>query len=208
MARASLIDRFDIARRMVMRFAVRGRITAAKERWMLRVAALATIAVLGPCGPISAGVLSETDIQHVRYYQRVVIPADREIPALRDMEAQAKSLMKVADRSGQALDDVSRSEFRLAMGALPSTGGPTLEKMVAALRSIEDPGIFSPQEWVGMLTEATAEIEERLAYDVKLLKAYQKSATSAFQVLVPPHDERSDAPDHWARFQSIYSRLQ
>jgi hypothetical protein len=34
---------------------------------MLRVAVLATIAILVPCGLISAGVLSETDIQRVRY---------------------------------------------------------------------------------------------------------------------------------------------
>jgi hypothetical protein len=124
------------------------------------------------------------------------------------MEARAKSLMKVADGSGQVLDDVSRSEFRVAMREFPSAGGPTLEKMVAAWRSIEDPGIFSPQEWVGMLTEATAEIEERLAYDVKLLKAYQKSATSGLQALVPPFDEQSDVLNRWTRFQSILNRPQ
>ena len=176
---------------------------------MLRQTALVAISILGFCGPVHAGVLSATDIQRIRYYEQFVVPADREIPMLRHMEAQARTLISVAEQSGQALNDESCSEFGLVVRDWPRSGGQTLEKMVSALQSIHDPSAFAAPEWVAMLTEVTAELEERLAYDLELLKAFQTSVASGKPVLqrsFATSEDRPKAADRWDRFKRIFDR--
>jgi hypothetical protein len=81
--------------------------------------------------------------------------------------------------------------------------------MVSTLQSIDDPGGVAAAEWVAMLTEVSAEIDERVAYDIGLLKAYQRSVSSGSPVSgrrVASWEERPNAEDRWVRFRSILDR--
>ncbi|HEX7967614.1 MAG TPA: hypothetical protein VF502_05300, partial [Stellaceae bacterium] len=125
----------------------------SKEIVMLRAAAVIALAIIGLCGPAPAGVLSATDVQRLRDHEQYVVPADREIPTLRDMAARIDALIVLAEGSDEAVDGGSRSDFQSVLRDLPAIGGPTLEMMVSSLQAIPDPGIFPPPEWAAMLTE-------------------------------------------------------
>jgi hypothetical protein len=181
----------------------------SKGMTMLRITALIVLAAVGLCGPAPAGVLSSTDVQRLHDYEQFVIPADREMPVLRDMAARVDKLIAMAEGSGEAVDGGSRSDFRFAMRDLPRIGGRTLETMVASLQAIDNPEAFAPPEWAALLGEVRAEIEERLAYDTELLKAYQRSVAAGapgFGQSVTLWEERPNAASHWSRFQSILDR--
>ena len=176
---------------------------------MLRTAAVVALALICLCGPARAGVLSATDTQHMRDYAQFVVPADREMPTLREMATRVERLIAMANSWDEAVDGSARADFQSAVPGFPRTGGATLEMMVSLIQAIRDPNAFAPREWVAMLTEIRAEIEERLAYDADLLKAFQRS----FAPGAPPleeslarWEERPDAALHWSRFQRIFNR--
>ena len=176
---------------------------------MLRKAAVLAVAVLALCGPASAGVLSATDIQRLRDYEQFVIPADREIPQLRDMAARIDALATRIEGPGDAIDGASHFDVRFLLRDLPDIGGPTLAKMLWSLHAIQDPGIFARPEWAAMLNEVRAEAEERLAYDSEVLKAYQRSTAAGAPGLAPSFirwEERPNAAVHWTRLQEILGR--
>jgi hypothetical protein len=174
---------------------------------MLRKAAVVALALICLGGPARAGVLSATDRQHMRDYAQFVVPADREMPALREMAARVKRLVDRANGADEALD--GGVDFRSAVLDFPRAGGPTLQMMVSLLQAIHDPAVFAPQDWVAMLTEIRAETEERLAYDAELLEAFQRSLAPGAPALdesLVRWEERPDAAAHWSRFQSIFNR--
>jgi hypothetical protein len=176
---------------------------------MLRKAAVLVVVVLALCGSASAGVLSATDIQRLRDYEQFVIPADREIPQLRDMAARIDTLVAMVEGPGDAIDGGRRSDFRSLLRDLPNIGGPTLEKMLSSLNAIQDPGIFARPEWVAMLNEVKAEAEEHLAYDSEVLKAYQRSTAAGAPGVGPSFirwEERPNAGVHWTRLQEMLGR--
>jgi hypothetical protein len=176
---------------------------------MLRVTAVVTILLLELCSPLHAGVLSATDMQRVRYYEQSVVPAEREIPVLRDMAARVKALTGAFDGSDESPGGDGPADCRSALRDLPAIGGPALERMVSSLQSIDDPGGVAAAEWVAMLTEVSAEIDERVTYDIGLLKAYQRSVSSGSPVSgrrVASWEERPNAEDRWVRFRSILDR--
>jgi hypothetical protein len=175
---------------------------------MLREAALKALVTAALCGPASAGVLSATDIQRLRDYEQFVIPADQEIPQLRDMEVQITRLIAMVEGSVGPVDDSSRSDFRFVVSELPVMGGPSLERMVSSLRVIQNPDVFAPPEWATILTEVQAEIEERLAYDTAVLKAYQRSVAAGAPGLGTSFTRWEERPDHWSRFQAALDRSQ
>ncbi len=171
---------------------------------LLRETVAIALAIVGLCGPARAGVLSAADIQRLRDYEQLVIPADRELPALRDMGARIDALIAMADGEG-----ASRSDFRSIVRELPAAGGPALERRISSLKAIDDPGLLAPPEWTAMLTETKAELGERLAYDGAVLKAYQRSVAAGAPGLGPSFvrwEERPDAAAHWRRFQAALDR--
>jgi hypothetical protein len=173
---------------------------------MFRQAAVVALALVCLGGPARSGVLSATDRQHMRDYAQFVVPADREMPALREMAARVK---RIVDRANDPDVVDGGVDFRSAVFDFPRTGGPTLEMMVSLLQAIHDPTVFAPQDWVAMLTEIRAETEERLAYDAKLLEAFQRSlvpGAPALEESLVLWNERPDAAAHWSRFQSTFNR--
>jgi len=63
---------------------------------MFRQAAVVALALVCLGGPARSGVLSAVDRQHMRDYAQFVVPADREMPALREMAARVK---RIVDRA-------------------------------------------------------------------------------------------------------------
>lgn len=176
---------------------------------MLRTAAVVACALLCLCGAARAGVLSATDTQHMRDYAQFVVPADREMPALREMAARVERLAAMANSSDEAVGGSAHVDFQSAVLDFPRIGGARLEMMVSLIQAIHDPNAFAPQEWLAMLTEIRAELEERLAYDADLLKAFQRSLAPGAPPLeerLAKWGERPDAAVHWSRFQSIFNR--
>jgi hypothetical protein len=174
---------------------------------MFRQAAVVALALVCLAGPARSGVLSATDRQHMRDYAQFVVPADREMPALREMAARVKRIVDRANGPDAALP--GGVDFRSAVFDFPRTGDPTLEMMVSLLQAIQDPTVFAPQDWVAMLTEIRAETEERLAYDAELLEAFQRSlvpGAPALEESLVRWEERPDAAAHWSRFQSTFNR--
>jgi hypothetical protein len=175
---------------------------------VVREAARIAIAIATLCGPAVAGVLSAADVQRIHDYERYVVPAAREIPALRDMGARVDTLIAMAESSDEAFD-TGRADFISAVRDLPRIGGRTLEMMVSSLQAIDDPCVFAALEWVALLAEVKAEIEARMAYDAGLLKAYQRSVAAGAPGLGPITlwEERPDATGHWNRFRKILNRV-
>ncbi len=176
---------------------------------MLRRAALAALALIGLCSPAPAGVLSATDMQRLRDYEQFVVPADREMAPLRDMASRIDALIAAAEGAGDSVAGGDRVDFLSALRDFPAVGGATLERMVSSLQAIRDPHVFAPSAWVAMLTEVKAEIDERLAYDAELLRAYQRSLAQGAPSLGQSRavwDERPNAAAHWSRFQETFDR--
>jgi len=170
--------------------------------------AVVALALICLGGPALAGVLSATDAKSLRDYEERVIPADRETPSLRDLATRVEALIALAESAGAA-GGGSPLDVQPVVRDFPAIGGRALEMMVASLRAIDDPHVFSSREWIAMLAEAKAEIAERLDYDAAVLKAYQRSlapgAPSLEQSLIR-YDERPDAAAHWNRFQQTRAR--
>jgi hypothetical protein len=132
-----------------------------------------------------------------------VRPAAQEVPTLREMEAKVSALIAAAESAPEAPD------LRLGLRDLPRIGGQGLEQMVFALQAIDDPAAFASCEWAALLGGIEAEIEERLAYDAHLMKAYQRIVAAGGAGLGPSvvaWEARPDATRHWSRFQAILDR--
>jgi hypothetical protein len=169
-------------------------------------AVVVALALICLSGPAPAGVLSETDMQRLRDYEQVVIPADREMPSLRDMASRLDALIAAAMSAG---DRAKPIDLRPIVRDFPAIGGSALVMMVSSLRAIDEAEVFTPRKWVALLTEVKAEIEERLNYDADVLKAYQRSlapgAPGLGQSLIG-WAERPNAAAHWTRFQKMLDR--
>ena len=170
---------------------------------MLRRAALVAFAAVGLGGPAVAGVLSSADVQRIEDYDRFVRPAAQEAPILRDMKGLVGALIAAAEGSDEAFDP------RAALHDLPRIGGDDLERMVSALQELDDPAALAPPEWAALLAEVDAEIEDRLAYDADVMKAYQRSVaagTPGFGQSVVGWEDRPHAGHRRGRFQEILDR--
>ncbi len=148
-------------------------------------------------------MLSAADIQRLRDYQQFVIPAEREMPALREIEARIDAMAEGLPGDGGGAD------FRSTLSDLPASGCSDVEAMVSTLQSIQDPRVFAPAEWAALLAEVRAQVSERLAYDAELLRAYQRSVASGAPGLGESFVRWEDRPEptiHWNRFQAALQR--
>jgi hypothetical protein len=176
---------------------------SSTEARMLRTAMFVTLALVGLYGRASAGVLSAADVQRIEAYERFVRPAAQEVPTLREMEAKVGALIAAAESAPEP------PALRFGLHDLPRIGGQGLEQMVSVLQAIDDPATFAPSDWTALLGEVKAEIEERLAYDARLMSAYQRSVATGGPGLGPSlvdWEARPGATHHWSRFQAILDR--
>ncbi len=171
---------------------------------MIGKATASALLALALAVPAQAGVLSDADRERLGEYREIVLPAARELAPLRDLGAQIGALIAAAQKASET---GSRFAPTFAAAEVPELGGPCLELMLGMLRSIRDPDAFAAPEWAAMLGEVKAEIDERLAYDAALLKAFQRNQGEPHRAFAfIGWEGRPDAAAHLRRFQATFDR--
>jgi hypothetical protein len=157
-------------------------------------AAVAALALICLSGAARAGVLSEADMQRMRDHEQIVVPADRETASLRAMASRLDALIAAAGRASGSVDGAGRVGVQSTLRDFPPIGGSALEMMVSSLRAIPDAHLFTARQWVALLIEVRAEIEERLNYDAEVLKAYQRSLAHGAPGLLDRSSDGTSGP--------------